>query len=261
MDIHEDILSVHGDPPGTKAEGITRLIYENVNGINSRMAGNAKLDRAREMIHELEADIVAFNEVRINFADKANINGFGKLFRGGETEMRALASHNVHVNVGKTQEGGTSLLVHGDLVGQYDVEGSGRDASGLGRWTFMTFRGRDGFVTRVVCGYNPCFSAKAGTQTVYQQQKNYWRVIGRQDVCPRSKFREDLITLLDEWRTNGDRIIVCMDANEHIYDKQLGRTLTDPDGLGMVEVVGKFTGSPLGATYFRQLTPCGQQPT
>lgn len=72
---------------------------------------------------------------------------------------------------------------------------------------------------------------------------------------PRLKFREDLTALLTEWKMAGDRIIVCLDANEDIYRKMLGRTLTDTDGLDMVEVVGDHTGCKLGATYFRGSRP------
>ena len=42
------------------------MIYENLNGINSRIASNEKLDKAKEIINELEADLVAYNEHRIN---------------------------------------------------------------------------------------------------------------------------------------------------------------------------------------------------
>ena len=44
------------------------------------------------------------------------------------------------------------------------------------------------------------------------------------------------------WREQGDKLIVCLDANEDIYRKSLGKTLTSVDGLAMKEVVGEFTG-------------------
>jgi hypothetical protein len=69
------------------------------------------------------------------------------------------------------------------------------------------------------------------------------------------RFREDLVVQLQRWRDEGDRLIVCLDTNEHIYKKSLGRTLTDIDSLAMKEVVGDFTGKPVGATYFRGSTP------
>jgi hypothetical protein len=61
--------------------------------------------------------------------------------------------------------------------------------------------------------------------------------------------------LLKKWREQGDRIIVCIDANEDIYRKSIGKTLTDEEGLNMREVVGDFTGQRLGATYFRGSKP------
>jgi hypothetical protein len=44
---------------------------------------------------------------------------------------------------------------------------------------------------------------------------------------------------------------VCLDANEHIYKKSIGKALTDREGLAMKEVVGEFTQKQIGTTYFR----------
>ena len=82
------------------------------------------------------------------------------MFRGGEAEIRSVVAHNVHENVGRTQEGGTSLMCFGPLIEQYNYEQSGKDYTGLGRWVVMVFRGADGIVTRLVCGYNPCYNKK-----------------------------------------------------------------------------------------------------
>jgi hypothetical protein len=41
-----------------------------------------------------------------------------------------------------------------------------------------------------------------------------------------------------------------MDANEHIYQKSIGKALNEVDGLKMREVVGEFTGQKIGPTYF-----------
>jgi hypothetical protein len=45
-------------------------------------------------------------------------------------------------------------------------------------------------------------------------------------------------------------LIVCLDTNEHIYRKALGRSLADIDRLSMKEVVGDFTGKAIGSTFF-----------
>ena len=46
-----------------------------------------------------------------------------------------------------------------------------------------------------------------------------------------------------------------MDANEDVYRKSIGKALMNIAGLGMREVVGDYTGKPIGAMYFRGSHP------
>ena len=48
---------------------------------------------------------------------------------------------------------------------------------------------------------------------------------------------------------------MCLDANEDIYKKSLGKSLTKREGLNMLEVVGEFTGRKIGPTFFRGSKP------
>ena len=252
--VPDEVLHVHGFTPPTKAEGTVRLIYENLNGLNTRMAGNKKLERMRELHDELETDFAAYCEHKINYQHKKNFNGFSQLFKGGEAAIHSIVAHNVHENVGKIQQGGTSLILFGRLTQQIDRNESGKDPSGLGRWTVMTLQG-DGVRTRVVCGYNPCGNNKLNSSTSYQQQRRFLVTIRNDLTCPRKKFHDDLVAQLKKWRDEGDRLVVCLDANENIYRKSIGRSLTDMDGLNMSEVVGDFTGKKLGPTFFRGSKP------
>ena len=54
---------------------------------------------------------------------------------------------------------------------------------------------------------------------------------------------------------SGCRLIVFLDANKDIYKKSLGKSLTDIDGLAMKEVVGEFTRTPVGTTFFQGSKP------
>ena len=74
-------------------------------------------------------------------------------------------------------------------------------------------------------------------------------------TCPRKRFREDLIEQLSEWRANRDRLIVCIDSNEHMYNKAIGKTLTKAGGLETKEAIRSCTGKTLGATFFRGTKP------
>ncbi len=108
--VDDYLLQVHGHAPGKKREGFGRLLLENVNGLNTRIAGNDKLEKGKAMIDDLEPDIVAITEHRINLRHKANKNGFRQMFDGGEAEIRAVQAHNVTEPAGKVQEGGTAML-------------------------------------------------------------------------------------------------------------------------------------------------------
>ena len=155
--------------------------------------------------------------------------------------MQSVVAHNVHENIGRTQQGGTSLLLFGHLTEQLDHDESGKDDTGLGRWSVMTLKGV-GVRTRIVCGYNPCGSSKLNSGTTYQQHRRFW-VTQRKDLtCPRKRFHDDLVAQLTKWREEGDQLVVCLDANEDIYKKSLGKSLTKSNGLRMSEVVGDFMG-------------------
>jgi hypothetical protein len=177
------------------------------------------------------------------------------MFNGKETELRAIASHSRNKDAGKFQEGGTAMMVYGNLIQQFDPEESERDDLGLGHCTYMLFWGTNNTVTRVICGYSPFANKKKDSGTVYQQHRQHLINKLKDNTCPRSRFREDLLHKMRQWRWAGERLILCLDANKNIYRGELGRELTDLHGLGMKEVVGDYTTWQLGATYFRGSAP------
>ena len=119
----------------------------------------------------------------------------------------------------------------------------------------MLLRGEDGMRTMIVCRYNPCQSGKKATNSSYQQHRRHVTKKEKSRTCPRERFRKDLIKQLIKWRVGGDRLLVCLDANERIYKKKLGKALMERESLGMIEVVGTFTGQEISATLFRGKPP------
>ncbi len=168
--------------------------------------------------------------------------------------VQSVVAHNIHKNIGRVQEGGTSLLLFWALTEQLAHDQSGNDKIGLGQWLVMTLKG-EGVQTRVVCGYNPFYNKNPKSSTSYQRHRRYFITKKGDLTCPRTKFREGLVAQLKKWRKEVNRLIVCLDANEHIYKKSIGKALTDIDGLAMREVVGDFTCQAVGPTYFQGLTP------
>ena len=144
----DEVLRVHGVAPASKGEGSIQLIYENMNRISNRKSDNDKLEKAKEIHDELEIDIAVYNEHRLNLCHRFNVNGFTQMFKGGEAVVQSVMAHNTHANVGRTQEGGTSLLVFGTITEYLDHPQLGKDKTGLGQWSVMTFKGDNGVLNK-----------------------------------------------------------------------------------------------------------------
>ena len=85
--VTDEVLKVHGIAPSKKGEGVTRVIYGNPNGFNSRTNRKEKLEKAEEIIDDLEVDIVAYREHRLKYKHKDNRNRSPQMFRGGIAEI------------------------------------------------------------------------------------------------------------------------------------------------------------------------------
>ncbi len=166
LGIPEEVLQIHRVAPASKAEEVIRLIYENVNGISDKLSKNDKVKKAKEIINDLEVDIVAYDKHRLTMQDWHNVNGFSQLFKGGEAAIQSVVAHNVHKNIGKVQEGGTSLMAIRPLMEYIEHNQPGKDETGLGRWSMMSFKGENGR-TQVICGYNPCYNKNPKSSTTY----------------------------------------------------------------------------------------------
>jgi len=182
------------------------------------------------------------------------VSGPRQLFRQ-EAALLATAGHNVHENVGSIQEGGTTMLVI-DEITQFRQSGDrDGDPTGLGHWVSMAFWGQGGLTTRVVTGYNPCLNKLKESGTTYQQHRRFFIRHQHDTICLQTRFQRDFISQLKEWRDAGEQLVVCIDANQHIYHGRLGKELTDQEGLNLVEPVHATTGVHIGPTFFRGSKP------
>jgi hypothetical protein len=103
--------------------------------------------------------------------------------------------------------------------------------------------------------YNPCKSRRVDSGTSYQQQQRYF-IMNKKDLTyPQTLFRRYLTAAIAKWRDAGEKIVLFMDHNKHVYDGVLGKALSDRNGLNLQEVILKQTGAPTGATFFRGLQP------
>ena len=235
---------IHGDKLGSKPDGVVRIVFENWDGCAPWKARNKKLIEARRFVRRISADAYLGAETRANWKQLPHQNLLPQLFQS-ETEIRAIAAHNQNEDDGRAQEGGTCLLVFDFLTSV--VGDMGIDPTGLGRWCWTTFVGKDNHTTRLVAAYQPVRSSKRQLKSVYRQQRRYFQLQGDMR-CPRAIFKDDLVKQLRQWKNDGERVVLMLDANEDLNGGPLSRAL---DAIDMRDAVRARTGTPGPATWFR----------
>lgn len=99
----------------------------------------------------------------------------------------------------------------------------GQDKSGLGRWSWVKYRGKDNITFRVITAYRP--NDSKGPLTVFAQHKLFFQNKD-DDRCPRQAFLEDLCLEIEEYKQEGDSMLLMLDGNDDMRRGALHRSLS-----------------------------------
>jgi hypothetical protein len=104
------------------------------------------------------------------------------------------------------------------------VTGKGVHPYGLGRWSFITMRGKADRLLTIISAYRVCqkSSSSTGVKTAYMQQyrsisQERNQVASLPQVEPNRQFILDLQTWVQFLQAQGHQIILCLDNNEDLY--------------------------------------------
>jgi hypothetical protein len=84
-------------PRRQKAEGIVRLIYENINSIKNQLSNNNKVEQMQAIHNNLEVNLAAYCKHKLNMKHKRNVKGFNQLFKGDKSTIQSITVHNVYM--------------------------------------------------------------------------------------------------------------------------------------------------------------------
>lgn len=238
----------YGHEIGPKNKDCCRIGFQNVNGFPATNYGE-KNQATHGFLYTNEFD--AFGAAELNRHWK-NIPPDHRL----QTRVsRWFPSAHTSVAYNTTESPKSDWQVGGVCVWSLNqmahrVCGQGSDASGLGRWTWVRYRGKNQTSLRFVTAYRASKVSK-GSSTVYAQQRN--TLLKRDDSrCPRQAFVEDIGKEVKKWQEQGDAIIIALDANDDIVDSSLTKAFSK---LQLVEaVINRHQGSP-PATHNRGSKP------
>eukprot|EP00957_Ditylum_brightwellii_P144647 11019215-Ditylum_brightwellii.AAC.1 len=110
------------------------------------------------------------------------------------------------------QPGGSATLITDKWAS--NIYNSSKDK--LGRWSYVTIKGKRNSRVTVVSAYQVCENslATAGPSTCWKQQSRQHRKRGYKEPDPRRLFFKDFKILIDQRIENNEELIIGIDANE-----------------------------------------------
>jgi len=146
------------------------------------------------------------------------------------------------------EQGGTAIVTHSRSSAH--TIASGGDSWKMGRWNWVTLRGKDQIMTTIITIYRP----RAGQATSHRQLS---RLRGEVDgdireIQPQKMWKKEIAELIREKRTAGHEVIVAGDFNDDLNDEQ-GTIEQLMAELGLQNLI-KDTNRPGPNTYSRGKT-------
>jgi hypothetical protein len=198
-----------------------RFIFDNIQGLPIENQGH-KHQQIITAIHETEADTIGMAELNLNFGV------LGPSYQWTERFRQLPRKHSIHAynrhdsSKKRILFGGTAQITTGAC--SHRAIKSGTDETGMGRWVWTLFSGRNNIQLRVISGYRPNPDHTDRPGTVYSQQERHLRSI-QDNRNPRRAFTKDLEALLEKWMTDGNLIILGLDANDNVRTGEVNAML------------------------------------
>ena len=217
-----------GNLASDKPDGVWRIGYCQLNNMSGSDTRRRKIKDMQRIIQDFELDGMTMCELGVNWS-----SGRGHSLKSWcspyfSHDIRCATAHNTHSpRISLGQPGGTGILLTPTLF-EY-ARATDIDHRGLGRWTSVLLSHTPEHTTRLVVAYCPCTSSSdTGLKTVYRQHLNY---IQNNDLgrTPYQLFFDDLILQLKQWRSNNERLILCIDLNEHSLTGKIARRISSDD--------------------------------
>ena len=237
-----------GDFLAQKLPNTIRIMFQNVQNLptfNDHLKNKVLLGT----FLDYQIDVYAMNEVGVHWLNVDEKNRMYNRTKGWfERSEISLAYNSTEKPSSEHQWGGTAVMSVNKMAHQFMQKGS--DSTGLGRWSWQRFRGRNGMALRIVSAY--CPQASGGINSVPGQHQLYLNKHD-DDRTPRAAFWDDLCTAIETWSVMGDQIVLTGDWNEDVRSDTMIKRMV---ALGLREVLmEKHGGNDAPATGDRGSKP------
>jgi hypothetical protein len=218
VDYNKDVFLFGHAPEPIEEDKTWRLVSGNTNGIKP-YGGSADLISVMERLKLLQTGTVAFQETNLEWHNEGYRDEFQKLL------VKAFGAARVDHSTTKDKfetspfkPGGTASAALGKMV--HRVVKTGRDDTGCGRWSYITFNGKENKHITVINTYRVCSQRDPGDTTASRQKQcvQYADEELRPYVLdPHKQTLIDLQYFVQELQQGGEEVIIFMDANQDEY--------------------------------------------
>jgi hypothetical protein len=225
----------------TTDRSVFRIAFVNPGGFPA----DSRTEKAQKIVEyskTIEADSLGFVETNMNWSKIEAGCRLHERFHGVWRRCTFNIAHYADYPP-KKEPGATAKQWGGVAQCSIDeassrIHSTGVDPTGLGRWAWTRYQGKEGYGLRVLFAYR-CNEKTEHAGSVYNQQKAYFDSIGA-PRNPRDAFWEDLISEITPWTESSDTIVLGMDMNDDVRDADNVKHLK---ALKLTEIITKKHGN------------------
>jgi hypothetical protein len=213
-----------GDVQQAKRDNILRVGFQTIHNLPE----DCRTSKSRQLVDyavQKDYDCFMMAEIGLNWTKISANDRWFKRISGKFRTSRSVFAHNVtELHQSEVlQPGGVGLMSTDDVT--YRITATGKDPTGLGRWCWTRFQGKNGVKVRTISVYRPCKAP--GATTTYQQQLRFLRH-HTAEFQPRTALYKDLFMECTEWMDEGNQLIIGIDANEDVRTGEMAEFFQTP---------------------------------
>ena len=219
VDITEPGTDYFGEQLKDKKQGVLRIGFININSLSKHKA-TAKYDSIRSSLAAGEIDIIGLAETNKCWHLMESENTWKEVSKTWWKDSHSSISYNSRdISDSVYLPGGTITTAINEY--SHRIAGSGVDGTLLGRWSWITLRGKQGIKTTFFTLYRPCKSTTSDN-TTYSQHIRYLNVC-RRNECPQEAILKDAATAIKHLQDQGHQIVLMADMNSKVTDGNIQR--------------------------------------
>jgi Reverse transcriptase (RNA-dependent DNA polymerase). len=211
-----------------------RITIGNINSFPNDPNGMSKfkIDKLRQLVVNNQSDIVLMSEHNRNLTNLDFHHQPSTVMKKWWSNTIVRTAFLASTSKARYEPGGTMIVTNSRATAHTCL--TGEDMQQLGRWNYITLRGKNNYYTTIISVYR-----LSRYQITYMRQVSYSakrRKVMTNEMSPEDLWYCDLGAIIEEKLNEGHEIIVAGDFNDDLNDPE-GRTRNFMKDLGLRELL------------------------